>query len=293
MRLLLERPNVHQPLELEDGLHLLGGGPKDQPHLADLEPGLCRLRVEPGRALLTARRAVLVNGLPTPANVERLLLPGDVITLGARIHLRIPKREERPPPSTGLVVRALLTSGDPGTQLHCPSLLRLTGPELGHRTYLTDAPTLLGRGGESAVRLRDRSVSRSHARLRRHNGSTFLQPLDTPNGVFLNGAFVQGEVELRVGDVLEVGRTLLKLEGPSTLELLKDPTSSATDEDLPEVSTDPGARSLAGRLTRSEGWLILGATVLACLTVLSALTVLARTQSQANPARSTNISTSR
>ena len=77
----------------------------------------------------------------------------------------------------------------------------------GHTTVvplLRDEITI-GRTEGNTIRLTERNVSRSHARLLKRNGSYIVEDLGSYNGVTLNGARVDAKAELAAGDQLSIG----------------------------------------------------------------------------------------
>jgi pSer/pThr/pTyr-binding forkhead associated (FHA) protein len=77
----------------------------------------------------------------------------------------------------------------------------------GHATVvplLRDEITI-GRQEGNAIRLTERNVSRSHARLVRRNGSYVVEDLGSYNGITVNGERIDAKAELAAGDQLGIG----------------------------------------------------------------------------------------
>jgi pSer/pThr/pTyr-binding forkhead associated (FHA) protein len=77
----------------------------------------------------------------------------------------------------------------------------------GHATVvplLRDEITI-GRQEGNTIRLTERNVSRSHARLLRRNGSYVVEDLGSYNGVTVNGERIDVKAELAAGDQLGIG----------------------------------------------------------------------------------------
>ena len=72
----------------------------------------------------------------------------------------------------------------------------------------------IGRGEHAHIRLRDRAMSRAHARVRRTPEGFWIEDLGSPHGLFVNGHRLRGDALLAEGDVLELGQTLLRYQAP-------------------------------------------------------------------------------
>jgi len=137
-----------------------------------------------------------------------------------------------------------------------PRLTVTSGVDEGRQYELTGGGAI-GRDSTSTVRLFDTEVSRRHAELQPVPGGGFrIIDLASANGVFVNGQEVR-TAELRNGDVIQVGKTVLLYSGPSD-----EPVNAAADrvriltrpsDDLPSAiirKIDSGAGSRL--LTRTD-----------------------------------------
>lgn len=71
----------------------------------------------------------------------------------------------------------------------------------------------LGRAADSTLLLDDDYASARHAQLIQQDPSTWLlSDLQSTNGTFLNGKPVTEPVRVTVGDVVRIGKTLMRLE---------------------------------------------------------------------------------
>jgi len=70
---------------------------------------------------------------------------------------------------------------------------------------------LIGRGEGAHLRPASDLVSRQHCTIVSHSGKANLIDHDSRNGTFLNGEPVKGEVDLKPGDRLRVGRLVFEL----------------------------------------------------------------------------------
>lgn len=71
----------------------------------------------------------------------------------------------------------------------------------------------IGRLEGNTIRLDERNVSRSHARLSRENGTVYAEDLDSFNGIFINGDRVSGRTPVFSGDLIKIGDFQLAVEG--------------------------------------------------------------------------------
>lgn len=87
---------------------------------------------------------------------------------------------------------------------------RLVGPNASDVREI-DAPVVIGREDTDIV-LSDAEVSRRHAELRPYGNGLVVRDLGSSNGTFVDGRRIEGEVTVKGGATLKVGRTELKLE---------------------------------------------------------------------------------
>ncbi|AGC44329.1 FHA domain-containing protein [Myxococcus stipitatus DSM 14675] len=265
MRFEFQHLGTTTPFELPEGHHLLGGGPEDHVRLEALPPNLLTLHIEGPRLMVEASRTFNVNGVLVPPGVSRLVLPGEVVGLPDTMALSVlPEVPTDRGLGTLAVLKGMLTGLDAPTPSRAATLTCLTGLDVGRTHALAESLTELGRGQEATLRLRDRSVSRNHARIHHDEGVFTLEDLGSPNGVYVNGQRVREQMPLTDGDVVELGRTLLRFQAP-----LEDPPETpATPE------SEPPAAPPKRRISRGEWWLVAlgGTAALAGLVVTYLLT---------------------
>jgi pSer/pThr/pTyr-binding forkhead associated (FHA) protein len=75
-----------------------------------------------------------------------------------------------------------------------------------------DGLTCIGRSSQRVVRVPDANVSRKHAEIVRRGERYIVRDMNTPNGTYVNGQRIRGEVALTEGDQLRVGHTTLVFE---------------------------------------------------------------------------------
>lgn len=105
----------------------------------------------------------------------------------------------------------------------------------------------IGRKEGNTVRLTARNVSRFHARLVREAEHLFVEDLDSYNGVKINGDRIKGRVEVKEGDLIEIGDYHLALH----MEVATNPVgakASAMSNLFPDNTDD----AFAGETQRWE-----------------------------------------
>jgi len=79
------------------------------------------------------------------------------------------------------------------------------------RYDLVEGQCVIGRSREADVVLKDKLVSRQHARVIRRGDEVTIEDLSSGNGVFVNGQQIHALTALRPGDAVFVGRNRLEL----------------------------------------------------------------------------------
>lgn len=87
--------------------------------------------------------------------------------------------------------------------------ITLSTPDGDHE--ITKRVTLIGRGEQADIRLRDLNVSRRHAELRQRGNDYLIVDLESTNGVEVNGKQVKSKA-LQNGDVITMGTTRVRFE---------------------------------------------------------------------------------
>jgi FHA domain-containing protein len=70
----------------------------------------------------------------------------------------------------------------------------------------------IGRSPDADIRVEDRYASGIHARVFNRGGDYRVEDMNSTNGTLLNTAELQGEAELREGDLIRIGDTELRFE---------------------------------------------------------------------------------
>jgi hypothetical protein len=86
---------------------------------------------------------------------------------------------------------------------------------------------LIGRGGESKVKLADSEVSRHHAMIERFGDGYMIADQGSTNGTFVNDERISGSVPLKIGDKIRIGKTLFRISTDEPIEAQVCPACSA------------------------------------------------------------------
>jgi hypothetical protein len=79
--------------------------------------------------------------------------------------------------------------------------------------FVLDQLSTIGRLPGSTIRVNDEHVSARHAEIvHSSNGSWLLRDAGSTNGTRLNGQRISGQVQVRAGDLIELGTVALRLE---------------------------------------------------------------------------------
>ena len=110
-----------------------------------------------------------------------------------------------------------------------PSLVIHAGAGAGSE-HPVDGEVILGRDDSSAdLVIEDPGVSRRHARVATDDAGVFLEDLGSSNGTYVNGRRISGAVDLAAGDEIQVGATVLGVEGGTAATALLPPAAPATE----------------------------------------------------------------
>jgi pSer/pThr/pTyr-binding forkhead associated (FHA) protein len=90
-------------------------------------------------------------------------------------------------------------------------VLVVDGANKGERADLTQAPILIGRGADAAIRLDDDYVSTRHARIAASGDQWFVEDLGSTNGTYIGSARLTQPTTLTLGTQVRIGKTLLEL----------------------------------------------------------------------------------
>ena len=92
------------------------------------------------------------------------------------------------------------------------SIQVIQGPDKGRNFELQQGENVIGRRSRT-VRLTDTTISRKHSRLMRHNERWIIEDLGSANGTYLNGVRLTRPEEVKRGDQIRCGASLLLFGG--------------------------------------------------------------------------------
>jgi Inner membrane component of T3SS, cytoplasmic domain len=253
--------------DLADGTVTVGGDVADGVHISGLPPALLTLTVMGDSLQVTAARALKIGAALFPAHVPRLLLAGESLQLAKEIVLTRPvdakAKESRKNLGTAFLAKELIGNDFSPIQTRAAGFTCVAGNDVGTHFSVAFVDCTLGRGEDVDIRIRDRAVSRRHARLYREQKKSMLVGLNATNGVFVNGKRIDAAIELKDGDIVELGQTMLRFESgerapeertilgaPSDFGVVQPPAESSARSSpaVPEIEvslTDEGRAELS------------------------------------------------
>ncbi|MCE9670267.1 GGDEF domain-containing protein [Myxococcus stipitatus] len=98
------------------------------------------------------------------------------------------------------------------------ALVVIYGLDLGRKFDLTREETLIGRSSRCDIQIDQESVSRNHAAITATREGVRIRDAGSTNGTFINDELVEGERELRNGDLVKIGRTIFKYIAGGNIE---------------------------------------------------------------------------
>jgi len=85
------------------------------------------------------------------------------------------------------------------------------GSNVGERAELDQAPILIGRGSDAAIRLDDDYVSTRHARIAASGDQWFVEDLGSTNGTYIGTVRITQPTTITLGTQIRIGKTILEL----------------------------------------------------------------------------------
>lgn len=130
-----------------------------------------------------------------------------------------------------------------------------SGNQQGQVFELVRDSVAIGRDARCDVMLTDTAASRNHCQLRRNPSGWVVQDLGSTNGTFVNGQRISGVYPVRPGDVIGVGKTMLRLEDSPIA-----PPPPAAGSGMPVQAVPVGGSS-------TLPWLVFGGLVIILLLI--------------------------
>ncbi len=90
-------------------------------------------------------------------------------------------------------------------------LIVVEGDNTGARAELSEAPLLIGRGSDAAIKLDDDYVSTRHARVAASGDEWFVEDLGSTNGTYVGSVRITQPTTIGLGVQVRIGKTILEL----------------------------------------------------------------------------------
>lgn len=90
-------------------------------------------------------------------------------------------------------------------------LIVVEGDNTGARAELSEAPLLIGRGSDAAIKLDDDYVSTRHARVAASGDEWFVEDLGSTNGTYVGSVRITQPTTIGLGIQVRIGKTILEL----------------------------------------------------------------------------------
>jgi pSer/pThr/pTyr-binding forkhead associated (FHA) protein len=119
---------------------------------------------------------------------------------------RVPERARAKAP------RAERKAKQPPRRRGAPTqLVVVDGANSGEQAPLDQAPLLIGRGPDAAIRLDDDYVSTRHARVASDGEQWYVEDLGSTNGTYVGTARITQPTTITLGTQVRIGKTILEL----------------------------------------------------------------------------------
>ena len=86
------------------------------------------------------------------------------------------------------------------------------GSSAGATAPLDQAPILIGRGSDAAIRLDDDYASTRHARIATSGDQWFVEDLGSTNGTYIGSVRITQPTTISIGTQVRIGKTILELK---------------------------------------------------------------------------------
>ncbi len=107
----------------------------------------------------------------------------------------------------------------------------IQGPDKGSVYEIPLEGCVIGRGSDT-LKLHDPAMSRTNSRIYPKNHSLYIEDMQSANGTFINGTAIKVPTELKPGDHIRIGKTVLVFSEEEGMELPLDETEFGEMIDL-------------------------------------------------------------
>ncbi|HXH80952.1 FHA domain-containing protein FhaB/FipA [Nocardioides sp.] len=123
---------------------------------------------------------------------------------------RVPETARDAAPARGKAGKPKAKASTPrrGSPTH---LIVVEGDNVGARAELSQAPLLIGRGSDAAIKLDDDYVSTRHARVAASGDEWFVEDLGSTNGTYVGAGRITQPTTIGLGIQVRIGKTILEL----------------------------------------------------------------------------------
>jgi pSer/pThr/pTyr-binding forkhead associated (FHA) protein len=87
----------------------------------------------------------------------------------------------------------------------------IEGGNAGQSANLAEAPILIGRGSDAAIRLDDDYVSTRHARIANSGDQWYVEDLGSTNGSYVGRSRISQPAAISLGTQIRIGQSILEL----------------------------------------------------------------------------------
>jgi len=108
------------------------------------------------------------------------------------------------------------------------------------KVELVEAPVTIGRSKVCQCRVNDKALSREHMEFRKKPDGWWIKDLGSRNKTFVNGLKVTGEMQLKAGDRVMAGRTVILFDPTPAQSAAAQPAGAAAPKPAGSPALPPG-----------------------------------------------------
>ncbi len=120
------------------------------------------------------------------------------------------------------------------------AMVVIYGLDLGRKFDLLGETIIIGRSSKADIQIDQDSVSRNHAKIVSDGRTVKIEDLGSTNGTYVNDEQVKGDLSLRNGDLVKIGRTIFKYLAGGNIE-------SAYHDEIYRLTTVDGLTQVFNR----------------------------------------------